>query len=142
MQGKKRTRFPGWESKNQQPTSSKIKPKGWTPNETANGIKQNILRAVNGQPGCVAYRINNVGIYDPKIGQHRKASTQRGIFDVVCIIRGICVWIEIKAAGDKASTYQSVFQQEIRLAGGVAEFVHSTDEFLELFSNVLKNGKI
>ncbi|MFZ1736018.1 MAG: hypothetical protein WAU31_03730, partial [Candidatus Moraniibacteriota bacterium] len=36
------------------------KPKG----ETANRITANIIRVVNTQPGCIAYRVNNTGIWD------------------------------------------------------------------------------
>jgi hypothetical protein len=89
------------------------------------------------QPGCVAYRINNVGVWDAEKQVYRKGNTQKGIFDITAIIKGRAVWIEIKAGRDKPSTDQLIFQQEIRGAGGIAEFVYSTDEGLKLITKLL-----
>jgi hypothetical protein len=52
-------------------------------------------------------------------------------------MKGRAVWIEIKAGRDKPSTDQLIFQQEIRGAGGIAEFVYSTDEGLKLITSIL-----
>lgn len=109
------------------------KPKG----ETANAITANVIRAINMQPRCVAYRINNVGIYDEKKQIHRRANTQKGIFDVAAIIKGRAAWFEIKAGYDKPSQDQLIFQQEVISAGGIAEFIRSTDEFLKIFTIIL-----
>lgn len=106
--------------------------------ETANGITQNIVRAINMRPGCAAYRINNVGVYDKEKGVYRKGATQKGIFDISATMRGKSVWIEVKAGKDKPSRDQLIFQQEIRLAGGIAEFVRSTDEGIELIKKTLE----
>ena len=105
--------------------------------ETANAITANVVRAINMQPKCVAYRINNVGIWDEKKQIHRRANTQKGIFDVSAIIKGRAAWFEIKAGYDKPSRDQLIFQQEVISAGGIAEFVKSTDEFLKLFTKIL-----
>lgn len=110
------------------------RPKG----ETANRITANILRVINMQPKCTAYRINNVGVWDEKKQVHRKGNTQKGIFDISATIRGRAVWIEVKAGRDKPSKEQLIFQQEQRLAGGIAEFMYSTDEFLTFFTELMK----
>lgn len=110
------------------------RPKG----ETANRMTANVIRAITMQPGCVAYRINNVGVFDAAKGIYRKGNTQPGIFDIHATIRGRSAWFEIKAGRDKPSPEQLIFQQEIRGAGGIAEFVYSTDEFLQFFTNLLK----
>lgn len=109
------------------------KPKG----ETANAITANVIRAINMQPQCIAYRINNVGIWDEKKQIHRRANTQKGIFDVAAIIKGRSAWFEIKAGYDKPSQDQLIFQQEVISAGGIADFIRSTDEFLKLFTTIL-----
>ena len=111
----------------------KAKPKG----ESANAITAKVIRAINMQPRCVAYRINNVGIWDEKKHIHRRANTQKGIFDVSATIKGRSAWFEIKAGYDKPSQDQMIFQQEVRAAGGIAEFVKSTDEFLKMFTKLL-----
>lgn len=109
------------------------KPKG----ETANAITANVIRAINMQPRCVAYRINNVGIWDHAKQIHRRGNTQKGIFDISATIKGRAAWFEIKAGYDKPSQDQLIFQQEVIQAGGIAEFVKSTDEFLKLFTTIL-----
>lgn len=119
------------------PSKRQKQPINDIPKETANQITKNVIRAINFQPKCVAYRINNVGIYDEKLGLHRKANTQKGIFDISSIIRGRAAWFEVKAGKDKPSRDQLIFQQEVRLAGGIAEFVPSTDEFLKMFTEIL-----
>lgn len=105
--------------------------------ESANQITNNMIRAINMQPRCVAYRINNVGVWDAAKEVYRKGNTQKGIFDISAIILGRAVWIEIKAGRDKPSHDQLVFQQEVRGAGGVAEFVYSTDEGLKLLTRLI-----
>jgi len=105
--------------------------------ETANSITANVIRAINMQPKCVAYRINNVGVWDAEKQIHRRGNTQKGIFDVCACIKGRTVWIEIKAGRDKPSREQLIFQQEVIGAGGIAEFVHSTDEFLKLLTRII-----
>ena len=108
------------------------------PKETANRITANILRAVNSQPGCVAYRINNVGVWDEAKSVYRKGNTQKGIADVSGIIRGRAVWVEVKAGRDKLSTEQLIFRQEVERAGGLYFEARSTDEFLVWFTEILK----
>lgn len=112
----------------------KTRPKG----ESANRMTANILRAINMQPGCVAYRINNVGVWDAEKQIYRKGNTQKGIFDISAVIRGRAAWIEIKAGRDKASREQLIFKQEIETAGGLAFIAYSTDEFLKWFTEILK----
>ena len=131
-------RFPGWTSESALDLKIKRqaaqKPKG----ETANRITANILRAVNAQPGCVAYRINNVGIWDAEKGVHRKGNTEKGIPDIVAIIKGRFVGIEVKAGNDKLSSDQLHRKFEIERAGGLYFEARSTDEFLKFFVEHLK----
>ena len=118
-------------------TAKRIDARPKPPKETANSITANVVRAINMQPKCAAYRINNVGVWDEAKGIYRKGNTQKGIFDVAAVVKGRAAWFEIKAGRDKPSREQLIFQQEIRGAGGVAEFVYSTDEFLEVFKKLL-----
>lgn len=126
--------FHGWSTSGKKKTKTD---KNGLPLPTANGITAAVIRTVNMQPKCSAYRINNVGVYDEKIKMHRRANTQKGIFDIHCTIRGRSCWFEVKAPGDKPSKEQLIFQQEIRLSGGIAEFITSTDHFLKLFTQIL-----
>lgn len=111
------------------------KPKG----ETANRITANIVRAINMQPRCVAYRINNVGVWDEAKQVYRKGNTQKGIADISAVIRGRALWVEVKAGRDKVSREQIIFQGEVERAGGLYFVARSTDEFLNYFTELLKS---
>lgn len=128
------SRFRDWTSANAFEKTKAKPPK----RETANGMTKRILTAINMQPGCVAYRINNMGVWDAAKGIYRKGNTQKGIFDIAATVRGRAVWIEVKAGRDKPSVDQLIFQQEQRRSGGLAEFMYSTDEFLKWFTEILK----
>lgn len=109
-------------------------PKG----ETANRITANIIRAINMQPGCVAYRINNIGVWDEAKQVYRKGATQKGIADISAVIRGRAAWIEVKAGRDKLSREQLIFRQEIIGAKGLYFEARSTADFLKWFTEVIK----
>lgn len=106
--------------------------------ETANRITANIIRAVNMQPGCVAYRINNVGVWDEAKQIHRRGNTEKGLPDVIASIRGRFVAIEVKAGKDRLSEYQKRRAFEIEKAGGVYFECRSTDMFLTFLTEILK----
>lgn len=98
--------------------------------ETANQMTRNVLRLANFQTGCVAYRVNNVGIWDQAKGVHRKGNTEKGLPDVIMIYRGRFIGIEIKAGKDKLSDDQKKRQFEIERAGGIYFECRSTVDFI------------
>lgn len=133
--------FKGWDSAavldiktRQHEKAQRAKPK-----ETANQITRNILRAANTQPGCVAYRVNNVGVWDEAKQVHRKGNTEKGLPDVILIFRGRFYAVEVKAGRDKLSLDQLHRKFEIERAGGVYFEARSTDEFLKWFIELLKS---
>lgn len=106
--------------------------------ETANGMTANILRVVNSQPGCVAYRVNNTGIWDEAKGIFRKSHTAPGLPDIFGIVGGRFLGVEVKAGRDKMSAEQMHRKFEIERAGGLYFEARSTDEFLKWFIEILK----
>lgn len=109
--------------------------------ETANQITANLLRAINGQPNCVAYRINNTGIWDEAKQIFRKAHTEPGLPDIIVIAYGCFAGIEVKAGKDKQSEDQKHRQSEIERAKGVYFIAHSTDDGLAKFSEFQTKAK-
>lgn len=105
--------------------------------ETANRITANIIRATNLQSGCIAYRVNNVGVWDAAKGIHRAGNTEKGLPDVWGCFRGAFVVFEVKAGKDKMSDHQQMRRQEIERAGGVFLEIRSTDQFLEWITGFL-----
>ena len=106
--------------------------------ESANRITRNVLTVINGQPGCVAYRVNNVGVYDEAIGARRKGNTERGLPDVWACVLGRFLTIEVKAGKDELSEHQKMRKFEIEKAGGIFFVARSTDGFTDFFFNLLK----
>lgn len=115
------------------------KPNVKKPVETANRITANIIRLINLQSGCVAYRINNVGVWDAAKQIHRKGATEKGIPDIIAIIRGQFWGIEVKAGRDKMSEDQLKRKFEILNAGGLFFEIRSTDEFVKIFKGFVKD---
>ena len=115
------------------------KPAAKKPAETANRITANIIRVINLQAGCVAYRINNVGVWDAAKQLHRKGATEKGIPDVIAVIRGQFWGIEVKAGRDKMSEDQLKRKFEILKAGGLFFEIRSTDEFTKIFEGFVKD---
>ena len=106
--------------------------------ETANQITRNVLRLANFQTGCVAYRVNNVGVWDQAKGIHRKGNTEKGLPDVIMIYRGRFIAIEVKAGRDKLSDDQKKRQFEIERAGGIYFECRSTDDFIQFLEALKK----
>jgi len=106
--------------------------------ETANRITANILRIVNLQPGCYAFRVNNVGVWDEKKQIYRAGNTQKGIADILCCIRGRFLAIEVKAGKDRLSDYQDIFRQDVTCAKGEYFEARSTDLFKDWFVEKMK----
>lgn len=106
--------------------------------ESANRITANILRVINYQPGCVAYRVNNVGVWDAAKGIHRAGNTEKGLPDIWACIKGKFVVIEVKAGKDRLSEHQIRRKFEIEKAGGVFIVARSTDEFINEFNLIVK----
>jgi hypothetical protein len=106
--------------------------------ETANRITANVLRVIKMQPGCTAYRVNNVGVWDAAKKVYRAGNTEKGLPDIFAIIRGRFAGIEVKAGRDKMSTEQQQRRFEIEKAGGLYFECRSTDEFLTWFKEIQK----
>jgi len=124
--------FEGWGKAVVKPPAKKAHP------ETANQITRNILRVINMQFGCVAYRVNNVGVWDEAKKIHRGGNTEKGLPDIWACIRGKFVVIEVKAGKDKMSEHQEARRQEIERAKGVYFVARSTDDFIKWFE-ILKS---
>jgi len=50
--------------------------------------------------------------------------------DIVCVVNGQYVGIEVKAPGGKQSEHQKEFQRQLEAAGGRYIIVHSIDDVL------------
>ena len=106
--------------------------------ETANRITNNVIRVINMQPGCFAFRVNNVGVWDAAKGIYRKGNTMKGISDILACVRGQMYAIEVKAGKDVISFDQQKFMSLVTQSGGQVFIAHSTDAFIAWFTTVLE----
>jgi hypothetical protein len=106
--------------------------------ESANRITNNIIRVINMQPGCFAFRVNNVGVWDAAKGIYRKGNTMRGISDILACVRGRMYAIEVKAGKDVISFDQQKFMTLVTQSGGQIFVAHNTDAFIAWFTTVLE----
>lgn len=68
-------------------------------------------------------------------------TTRKGTADVSATINGRSVMLEIKTGQDKPSDKQLREQQLERQAGGIYEFVHTAEEFFELYDKIIEQSK-
>lgn len=132
-------RFSGWDKIQAAPKGGKAPSDALKAikRESANRITRNVLTVINKQPGCVAYRVNNVGIYDEAIGARRKGNTERGLPDVWACVLGRFLTVEVKAGKDALSEHQEMRKFEIEKAGGIFFVARSTDGFTDFFSDLV-----
>jgi hypothetical protein len=72
---------------------------------------------------------NNSGAFKREDGHfYRFGAT--GSPDIVCVINGQYVGIEVKAPKGKQSEHQKAFQEELERAGGIYILAHSLDEVI------------
>lgn len=113
---------------------SKIKKKA----VTANSLTKAVVDFVNLQKYCVAWRVNSVGIFDPKTKRYRTSNTRKGVADISVIAHGLAIQIEIKIGKDKQSEHQVLFEKDVKKAKGEYWIVKSFDAFGVLWENFIK----
>ena len=85
---------------------------------TANGLTNAIIYDLVHVWGGAAYRINNGATYDGKKGVYRAGVTRRGIPDIIGVVGGRFIGIEVKIGTDRQSAHQREVENEITQAGG------------------------
>lgn len=101
---------------------------------TANGLTTFIMNFIKWE----GYRATRINVSGRQIkGKWIPSSTRRGTADISATLRGKSVMIEIKVGRDKPRPEQLAEQERERNAGGVYEFIHNPDEFLELYDKLV-----
>lgn len=110
-------------------------PKTKFEDRTANGLTTLIEKYIIFHGGN-ARRVNTMGIYNPKTKKWRRSGSTRGAADIAATWKGRPCQFEVKVGKDKPREDQLKQQERERAAGGVYEFVHSFDEFLDILSKI------
>lgn len=103
--------------------------------KTANGLTKLVCAWINFHGGN-ARRVNTGGIYDYRTQKYRYSGSTNGAADISATWHGKSLQIEIKAGKDRPREDQLLQQARERAAGGIYEFVHSFDEFLQMIEKI------
>ncbi len=101
---------------------------------TANGLTQSIIKWLE-LKGHYCSRIQSQGQYNPTLGRWTKSTTKRGIGDLIAIINGQTVMIEIKTGSDRQSQWQKQTQKQVEESGGVYIIARSFNDFLQWYKS-------
>ena len=112
-------------------------PKSKFRDKTANQLTQSIIKhlEINGH---YASRIQSQGQYNPKLKIWTKGNTRKGIGDIMAIINGQTIMIEVKIGKDRQSKYQKETEQKVMASGGVYLIVKSFDQYMQLYEILKK----
>jgi VRR-NUC domain len=72
-------------------------------------------------------KINNVGIFKQSTGSYIPSQSV-GMPDIIAVVNGRIIGIEVKRPGGPQSPGQKQFQKELETAGGLYFLVHSVEE--------------
>lgn len=114
---------------------------------TSNGLTTFVINMLNWQ-GHRATRISVSGRLIEKAERQASgvslqtkkwlpSSTRKGTADISATIAGRTVMIEIKVGRDRPSEYQLAEQARERAARGIFEFIHTPEEFLALYDELI-----
>lgn len=78
------------------------------------------------------YKSNNVGIFKRATGSYIPSGVI-GLPDIICVVDGRYVGIEVKAKYGKQSEGQKAFQENLEKAGGLYFLVYSLEELMNLW---------
>jgi Holliday junction resolvase len=116
-------------------TEPKPKPRAKS-KKTTNSLTAQIAHYVE-SCGGYAMRINVTGIYREGVGYTQSGSTV-GVPDIIAIIGGLYVGIEVKTGRDQQSEAQKKVQERTRKAGGVYLIARDFDSFKAEFDAIVK----
>jgi len=95
-----------------------------------------ILDWLNEQDNVFAIKINTGGIFDPKKRVFRRNNNKhihRGVSDILAVVDGKFLAVEVKYKTGKPSEYQTKFIERIKASGGEAFWCNSFEDFVYKF---------
>lgn len=99
--------------------------------KNANGLTNAILYDIVNVRGGAAYRINNGATYDRAKNIYRAGVTKRGVPDIIGVLGGRFIGIEVKIGADRQSSHQREVEGEINAAGGVYFIAKTYDQYVD-----------
>lgn len=85
---------------------------------SANNLTRQIIALITAKGGF-ATRVNSQGQWDPVRKVMRKGTTVKGMTDIVGVLKGRALFIEVKVGKDKLRPEQERVAEQVIKAGGV-----------------------
>ena len=104
---------------------------------TANGLTQSVIKWLE-LNGHYCSRIQSQGQYNPTLSRWTKSTVKRGIGDLMAVINGKSVMIEIKIGSDRQSQWQQSTQKEVEASGGIYFIAKDFDSFMTFYKSISK----
>ncbi len=96
---------------------------------SANNLTRQIIALITAKGGF-ATRVNSQGQWDPVRKVMRKGTTVKGMTDIVGVLKGRALFIEVKVGKDKLRPEQERVAEQVIKAGGVWAVARSLDDVL------------
>lgn len=99
-------------------------------------IEREILIWLNRLPNSYFWKNETVGVYDTSSKAYRKPANPyviRGVSDIIGLINGSTVFIEVKTPTGRTSPAQDHFIEKINSLGGLAFVARSIKDVKEVF---------
>jgi hypothetical protein len=106
--------------------------------KTANGLTNAIIYDIMHVRGGAAYRINNGATYDRAKNIYRAGVTKRGVPDIIAVVDGRFIGIEVKIGADRQSSHQREVEAEINAARGVYFIAKTYEEYVSSLAAALR----
>lgn len=88
----------------------------------ANKLQASVIKKLT-EAGIFHWKQNTMPVWDPKLnsgyGQYRSHGGMKGVPDIICVINGQFVGLEIKAGKDRISADQMLFKKRCERNGGL-----------------------
>ena len=107
--------------------------------KSANDLTKSVVFDLTTVRGGTAYRINNGAVYDAKRKAYRKGSVRKGVPDIIGVVNGYFIGVEIKFGRDKQSADQRTVQLEIEAAGGYYFIAKTYEDYLNKINEIISN---
>lgn len=85
--------------------------------------------------GAFFWRNNSAGLFDSQIMKYRKKGKyeMRGTADILMLVRGMFVAIEVKSEKGRLSVYQICYQDKVRDNGGLYWVVRREEDIISFW---------
>jgi hypothetical protein len=109
--------------------------------QTANSLKNDCLEYLKTR-GVLAWRQNNVGVWDPVKQVFRRRSAVKGVPDILGILPGgVFLACEVKVGKDRLSPEQQAFIDNANRQGGLALVARCLDDLIAAVEKALDSER-